>query len=263
MTSRPDRIQSRRSSSSRRPTDPSSAPCSWAWRSRGSSTISRAPMRRAWAVSLRSWASCPRGSRAGRSTTRRSIARPASREPASAKPSAGSAGRRITSQRRSTPRQTASKGSRAPVRSRYAAMEPLAWASARQRRARVVLPLEASPRMVALACRGSPPVPSTASRSGKPVETTSSPAGLSGCGLGEGSSSGSRTGASAPSLGMVREAIAASRASLRSPLPRRTAALPQRASSRARAAARSTGGGTTRDTLGPMLMARSMIEHPF
>ena len=51
-------------------------------------------------------------------------------------------------------------------------MSPLAWASAAQRSASVVLPLEGPPRTTTLASAGSPEGPRMASSAGKPVEMT-------------------------------------------------------------------------------------------
>ena len=64
-----------------------------------------------------------------------------------------------TSHSRSMPRATASTGSNERARSSQATTEPWAWASAATRSARVVRPLEPSPRMATLADRGRPPRP--------------------------------------------------------------------------------------------------------
>ena len=64
-----------------------------------------------------------------------------------------------TSHSRSMPRATASTGSNERARSSQATTEPWAWASAATRSARVVRPLEPSPRMATLADRGRPPGP--------------------------------------------------------------------------------------------------------
>ena len=95
--------------------------------------------------------------RAGRSTTSRSTERPDSRLAARLKPSSRSAGRTISSQRRSTPRPTASTGSKTRARSSQAAMAPCSWALATQRSASVVLPLDGPPRKAAPTSRGQPP----------------------------------------------------------------------------------------------------------
>ncbi len=76
-------------------------------------------------------------------------------------------------------------------------MAPRACASAMQRSASVVLPLDRSPRSAALTWRGSPPGPSSASSRGNPVETMSSPMGCRGWARGAESGLGSSAGASA------------------------------------------------------------------
>lgn len=175
------------------------------------------PARRARAASLPSRSgNCgtlppvvARGRRFGRSITSRSTARPDSSAPAIARPSSGSAGVTTTSHAGSIPRATASTGSSAPARSSQATIPPAACASAASRRASVVRPLEASPRIDTPMPRGTPPGPRIASSSAKPVEKirAGSPAvgvgfgfGL-GLGLGFGlasDSAGSGTVASAP-----------------------------------------------------------------
>ena len=113
-------------------------------------------------------------SRLGRSMTSRSTARPASSEPAIDRPSSGSAGVTTTSHSGLIPRATTSTGSSAAARSSQATIAPSAWAAAASRRARVVRPLEASPRSATPMPLGTPPGPRMASRSGKPVEKTRS-----------------------------------------------------------------------------------------
>ena len=173
------------------------------------------------------------------------------------------------SQRRSTPRATASMGSKARPRSSHATMAPAPWASAMQRSASVVLPLERSPRMAVLDSLGSPPEPITASRTGKPVETTSVGRGANGSALGAEApriSSGSGASARAPrtwwSMAWSRRACVPPSAVLvgrsieltGSPFPSRTAAFPQRLWSLARAVVRVPSG---------VCIARLMIEQMF
>ena len=112
-------------------------------------------------------------SRGGKSTISRSTVRAERRAPARDRPSANVPGVRTTSHSSLIPRATASTGSNDRGRSSHATMEPAAWTSAASRRARVVRPLEASPRTVTLADRGRPPGPRMASSAGNPVETTS------------------------------------------------------------------------------------------
>jgi hypothetical protein len=112
----------------------------------------------------------PVSTRCGRSITRRSTVRPDSSEPAIAIPSSTSCGVTTTSHSGFTPRATASTGSNASARSSHATMEPAAWASAASRSARVVRPLERSPRSETPMPRGRPPGPRIASSAGKPVE---------------------------------------------------------------------------------------------
>ena len=87
-----------------------------------------------------------------------------------------------TSHSRSMPRATASTGSNERARSSQATTEPWAWASAATRRARVVRPLEPSPRMATLADRGRPPGPRIASSAANPVWMTRSSVPGWGCG---------------------------------------------------------------------------------
>jgi hypothetical protein len=111
--------------------------------------------------------------------TSRSTARPASSEPAIARPSSASAGVSTTSHSGLIPLATTSTGSSAAVRSSQATIEPAAWASAANRRASVVRPLDRSPRRATPMPRGTPPGPRMASSSANPVERTRSG---SGCG---------------------------------------------------------------------------------
>lgn len=238
-------------SSSRRPVAPSSA-----WRTPGetdggSSTTSIVPARRASAA-RRSRRSATLGGRrpratdgaarradcravpgrsSGRSTRRRSIARPCTSVPAMASPSSIDPGVRTTSQSRSTPRATASTGSRLRARSSQATIEPLDCASAARRSASVVLPLVPSPRTATPAWRGRPPGPRMASSAAKPVGTirpTSGP--------GAGASTVARDPTTSPGP-------AAPAARTASP-SRRGAAAPQRAWRDARAAVTAGRGAT-------------------
>jgi hypothetical protein len=176
--------------------------------------------------------------------------------------------RSTRSHARSTPLPTASRGSNARPRSSHAAIAPRACASATSRRASVVLPHDPSPRSVTCASRTSPPGPRIASRAGKPVGTTRSSSGASGSG---GGGAGLGRGASAPSTGkdvgggpsrfadLVANAL---------PFPSRIAALPQRASSRARAVASDSGdrrGAPVEASEGRIgrIIARLMIERAF
>ena len=163
-------------------------------------------------------------SRAGRSTTSRPTQRPESSDPARPRPSMTSAGRMTSSQRRSTPRPTASTGSKARARSSQATMSPAACASATQRSASVVLPLEGPPRTTTLASRGRPAGPRMASRSGNPVEMTSAGPSEPACGASEPESGNGRQGEGAAD-GRVRPPRAAGEPAAR-PSPRRTTALP-------------------------------------
>ncbi len=176
--------------------------------------------------------------------------------------------RSTRSQARSTPLPTASRGSNARPRSSHAAIAPRACASATSRRASVVLPHDPSPRSVTCASRTSPPGPRIASRAGKPVGTTRSSSGASGSG---GGGAGLGRGASAPSTGKdvgggpSRFADPAANAL---PFPSRIAALPQRASSRARAVASDSGdrrGSPEEASAGRIgrIIARLMIEQTF
>jgi len=193
-TSRPRRIQPRRRSSSRSPAPSSRAARSDAGTPAGSRTRRSAPARRANATRRPSWsagrggrgpprrpagAACVTGdavlvtgrSRApARSSTRRSTARAWRSDPAIASASSTESGTRTASHSRSTPRATASTGSRLRARSTQATRAPPAWASATVRRARVVAPLDPLPRRTTVPARGRPPAASNASRSGKPVE---------------------------------------------------------------------------------------------
>jgi len=149
----------------------------------------------------------------------RSTVRAERSAPARARPSASVSGVRTTSHSSRMPRATASTGSNDRARSSQATMEPAAWASAASRRARVVRPLDASPRRATLAERGRPPGPRMASSAGNPVETISRPgmdagrdAGASRPGLGastDPSSAGSGTVANAPSVSPNRRGAAA------------------------------------------------------
>ena len=159
--------------------------------------------------------------RTGRSMTSRSTARPASSEPAIERPSSASAGVTTTSHSGLIPRATTSTGSSAAARSSQATMEPAAWAAAASRSARVVRPLDASPRRATPMPRGTPPGPRMASSSAKPVEKTRSG---SGCGREAPSSRG--TVASAPITSPAKPGAAA----------------PQRDRRVARAAPRSASG---------------------
>jgi hypothetical protein len=171
----------------------------------------------------------PAPSRLGRSMTRRSTARPASSEPAMARPSSGSAGVSTTSHSGWIPRATASTGSSAAVRSSQATMAPAACASAARRSARVVRPLEASPRIDTPMPRGTPPGPRIASSSVKPVDSTRSRSGSRSCA----GPAGSGTVASAPTTSPANRSPAN-----RSPASS-GAAAPQRDRRVARAAFRS------------------------
>jgi hypothetical protein len=167
--------------------------------------------------------------RAGRSMTSRSTARLVSSEPAIVRPSRGSAGVSTTSHSGLTPRATASTGSSAAARSSQATIKPPAWASATSRRARVVRPLETSPRTASPIPRGTPPGPRIASSSAKPVEWTWS-------GSLDGRSAGSCTG---PKSGASRGTVAsAPTVSPANP----GAAAPQRERRVASAAVRSEDG---------------------
>ena len=141
--------------------------------------------------------------RPGRSMTNRSTDRPARSEPAIERPSSGSAGVRTTSHSGLIPRATTSTGSSAAARSSQATIAPWAWAAAASRRARVVRPLDASPRSATPIPRGTPPGPRMASRSAKPVEKTRSG---SGCGR---APSSSGTMASAPTTSPANPGAAA------------------------------------------------------
>ena len=144
----------------------------------------------------------------GRSTTSRSTARPESSAPAMDSPSSRPAGVTTTSHSGTTPRATASTGSKLRERSSQAAMRPAACASATRRSASVVVPLDASPWSATLAALGSPPGPRMASTATKPVEMTLPRAGS---GAGTSRSSTSRSGAVARAP-MVRGAAAPQRA---------------------------------------------------
>ena len=154
-----------------------------------------------------------RADRPGRSRSSRSTDRPASRLPAMARPSSRVSGVITTSHSRRTPRATASTGSKVRARSSQATTEPAPWASATSRSARVVRPLEPSPRMATLADRGRPPGPRMASRLANPVGMTRSSGRAAGRGPPSGSdpSSGSAAGASANDP-MTRGAAAPHRA---------------------------------------------------
>ena len=197
-------------SSSRSPVDPSSAWRTPVGRPGGSSTTSIVPARRASAA-RRSRRSATLGGRrppapdraareavpgraSGRSTRRRSIARPWTSAPAMASPSSIDPGVRTTSQSRSTPRATASTGSRLRARSSQATIEPVDCTSAARRRATVVLPLVPSPRTATPAWRGRPPGPRMASSAAKPVGTIRP---KSGPGAGPGAGASARPGTSA------------------------------------------------------------------
>ena len=145
-----------------------------------------------------------RGARFGRSITSRSTARPDSSAPAITNPSSGSAGVTTTSHAGSMPRATASTGSSAAARSSQATIPPAACVSAASRRASVVRPLEASPRIDTPMPRGTPPGPRIESSSANPVEKTfagSAAGAVAGTSRAPGSASssaGSGTVASAP-----------------------------------------------------------------
>ena len=247
-TSRPSRIQSVRSSSSRRPLASSTAAASPRPSAFGSTTTSSVPARLASAASRpsRSPTRAPltAGSRpSGRSTTRRSTVRAARSAAESARASSRSTGVSTTSHSGRIPRATASTGSKARARSSQATIAPVDWASAARRSARVVLPDEASPRSASVVVRGSPPVPRMASRAANPVGTTRPSASGLGCAgrgaaagapvAGSGTSPGSGSASpgsrsSGSSSGIGARARAPSTMSPRSP-PRRGAAEPQRA----------------------------------
>lgn len=233
-TSRPSRIHDRRASSSRIPVasptaaarPPRTSDSRPVARLGGSSTTRVIPARRASAASRPSrsanLAPVPAPTfvpalrfappnRLGRSMTSRSTARPASSEPAIARPSSGSAGVSTTSHSGRIPRATASTGSSAAVRSSQATIEPAACASATNRSASVVRPLEASPRSNTPMPRGTPPGPRMASSSANPVERIRSG---SGCRLGAprvSASSGCSIGtvASAPTTSPAKPGAAA------------------------------------------------------
>jgi hypothetical protein len=125
--------------------------------------------------------------------------RPASSDPAIDSPSSRLWGVMTTSHSSRIPRLTASTGSKLRDRSSQATTDPAAWASAATRSARVVRPLEPSPRMATLAERGRPPGPRIASSAGKPVRMTRSSGSAAGAGAipsGDGAAAGAR--ASAP-----------------------------------------------------------------
>lgn len=189
-TSRPSRIQAFRASSRRTPVPSPTAAATGATSPGGSRTRRVIPARRARAASRPRRAAnraAPSG-RAGRSTTRRSTVRPDRSAPAIASPSSGSAGVRTTSHGGWTPRATASTGSNAAARSSQATIPPPDCASAASRSARVVRPLERSPRSERPMPRGRPPGPRTASSSAKPVEKTRAWSGRAGRASGSGSS---------------------------------------------------------------------------
>ncbi len=242
-TSRPSRIQPVRSSSSRRPLASSTAAARPRPSAFGSTTTSSVPARLASAASRpsRSPTRTPltAGSRpSGRSTTRRSTVRAESSAADRPKASSRSTGVSTTSHSGRIPRATASTGSKARARSSQATIEPVACASAASRRARVVLPDEASPRRATVVERGSPPMPRMASRAANPVGTTR-PSGSTGC-AGRGTATGAsrvRPGAgresgrwlsSGSSSGIGASASAPSTTRASSP-PRRGATAPQRA----------------------------------
>ena len=179
--SRPSRIHDRRASSSRMPVAWSTAVARPPPRPGASSTSTRVSARRASAVSR--WSRSPtragvsvRARRPpGRSRTSRSTDRPARSDPAIDSPSSRLSGVMTTSHSSRTPRATASTGSKLRDRSSQATTEPPAWASATVRSARVVRPLEPSPRMATLAEVGRPPAPRIASSAANPVRMIRSP----------------------------------------------------------------------------------------
>ena len=156
-TSRPRRIHERLANSRRRPVASATAvdrPPADAGVSRttriASDRLAKAasrPSRSAMRAGLSVGASRP----PGRSRKSRSTERPERSEPAIVRPSSSDAGVMTTSHSRSMPRATASTGSNERARSSQATTEPWAWASAATRSARVVRPLEPSPRMATLA----------------------------------------------------------------------------------------------------------------
>lgn len=120
-----------------------------------------------------------------------------------ARPSSGSAGVSTTSHSGWIPRATASTGSSVAVRSSQATIEPAAWASAANRRASVVRPLEASPRIATPTPRGTPPGPRIASSSVNPVDQTrSAPT----CGAPAGAPAGSPASVGSAGRGTVASA---------------------------------------------------------
>ena len=123
-------------------------------------------------------------------------------------PSSRLAGVMTTSHSSRMPRATASTGSKLRERSSQATTDPAVCASAATRRARVVRPLDPSPRIATLADRGRPPGPRIASSVAKPVGMTRSSerGALAGPGA---SISGAAANASAP---MTRGAAAPHRA---------------------------------------------------
>ena len=249
-TSRPSRIQARRSSSRRSPADSATAGASGPAPPGGSSRTSRTPARRAraarrWSRSATVPGRVPRGSRGGRSTTTRSTERPVSSAPVIASPSSRSCGVTTTSHGRRTPRATASTGSKLRPRSSHATIEPAACASAARRSARVVLPLDPSPRTATLVARGMPPGPRIASRAGNPVRTIPTAGAWSGTAVPASSGTGSGTVASAPTTSPNPSTVPPPPRAPEPPVGRgwgvRGAAAPQRAS-RVASAAETSGG---------------------
>lgn len=179
--SRPRRTHDRRVSSRRMPVASAIAVARPPVTPGASRTRSRVSARRASAASRCSRSAILAGVSVrarrppGRSSTSRSTERPARSEPAMDRPSSRVAGVTTTSHSSRTPRETASNGSKLRERSSQATTEPVAWASAATRRARVVRPLEPSPRIATLAEVGKPPGPRMASSAGKPVRMTRSP----------------------------------------------------------------------------------------
>ena len=89
-------------------------------------------------------------------------------------PSSRLAGVMTTSHSSRMPRATASTGSKLRERSSQATTDPAVCASAATRRARVVRPLDPSPRSATLADLGKPPGPRIASSAANPVWMTRS-----------------------------------------------------------------------------------------